>query len=131
MKKILILLVLVAISVNIANAQIVKSSMSRVIVTENKINYPNKGYRGFAEAGFGGGETTVDYGHNYGSLKYFYDQYLLSTIHGAQIIPQLFVGGGLGVHSYVSDDDEYDDYDGIAIPIFADVRSDFIKYKIY
>ena len=81
-------------------------------------NYFTNDYRGFGE--FGIGKET----------------FALSTIQGYQIIPKLFVGGGLGYYKFSDDSDENynllgDDTkkDVIAIPLFGDARFDFMNKK--
>lgn len=71
-----------------------------------------KGYHAFIEAGYGVG--TGDYG---------VDRIELSTTHGYQINPYIFVGGGLGVNYYHSPD-------LWSMPIFANARVNFINSKI-
>lgn len=65
---------------------------------------PKSGYAGFVDVG--GGFGVGDYAGAYVEA---------TTSHGYQIIPQLFVGAGAGVH--------FDfDWETISIPIFADFR---------
>lgn len=103
---------------------------------EVRIKYPTDGYRGWCEFSVGG--STEDNGYeDYGSV------FSIATVHGAQIRPNLFIGGGLSYSntSYFEDSDwEYDDYhyhydedDWINhnyVTFFADARMDFIKSKI-
>ena len=70
------------------------------------------GYRGFVDLGF-----TVGLGYDYGGRVAFF------TSHGVQILPQLYVGGGVGVNYFY-------DLDGVSIPLFVDVRTDLKKAKI-
>ena len=73
------------------------------------------GYRGF-----------VDYGFLYGTGD-FSESTLneISTTHGYQIFPQLFVGAGVSVHLYK--------FDGSGIrynlPVFGDIRWDILQTK--
>lgn len=74
------------------------------------------GYRGF-----------VDYGFLYGTGDFDGSTMNeISTTHGYQILPQLFVGGGVGVHLY-----KFGDSDGIHynLPVFADIRWDILQSK--
>lgn len=73
------------------------------------------GYRGFFDYGFLYGTGDFD-----GSTMNE-----ISTTHGYQVLPQLFVGGGVGVHLY-----KYES-DGIMcnLPVFADVRWDILQTK--
>lgn len=75
------------------------------------------GYRGFFDYGYLIG--TGDFSSS--SLNE------ISTTHGYQILPQLFVGGGIGVHLYKFNAEG----DGIHynLPIFADVRYDVLETK--
>lgn len=70
------------------------------------------GYRGFADIGY-----TIGTG-NCGE-----DHLELSTSHGYQINPYIFVGGGAGVNYFF-------DAEAVGIPVFAHVRSEFLKSAI-
>lgn len=74
------------------------------------------GYRGF-----------VDYGFLYGTGDFDGSTMNeITTTHGYQILPQLFVGGGVGMHLYKfgkSDEIQYD------LPVFADIRWDMLLTK--
>jgi hypothetical protein len=71
----------------------------------------DKSYRGFVELGptFGVGALP-------------HSRLEVMTTHGYQILPQLFVGGGVGFHYFVDPSD-------VAIPIYADVRTDLLNRK--
>lgn len=74
------------------------------------------GYRGF-----------VDYGFLYGTGDFDGSTMNeISTTHGYQILPQLFVGGGVGVHLY-----KFDESDGIKynLPVYGDIRWDILQTK--
>ncbi|MDE6371317.1 MAG: hypothetical protein K2K92_07495 [Duncaniella sp.] len=75
------------------------------------------GYRGF-----------VDYGYMIGTGDFESSSLNeITTTHGYQILPQLFVGGGVGVHLY-----KFNGGDGgvhYNLPIFADVRYDILETK--
>ena len=90
------------------------------------VNHPTHGYRGFAEPGLGVGTDEADWS---------YTSFSATTIHGYQIIPQVFIGGGLGIHEYITTDTgEYDgnDYNDVVsvIPLFFDARFDFIPARV-
>ena len=65
-----------------------------------------RGYRGFADFTFVGG--------NVGCVE-------LSTVHGFQFNPHLFVGAGMGVLT---------DFDGVAVPLFLAVRTDILERRV-
>lgn len=108
------------------------------IVKENtRHKYPTLGYRGFVEMSFGAGETTskahfgnhnpnvINEGHVYSSF---------STIHGCQIIPNLFVGVGIGAkYYYITRDylghNEVEEHN-FTLPLFVDTRYDIVKKGI-
>ena len=73
------------------------------------------GYRGFADVSVGIGVTT--------DSKFMVG---LSTVHGWQLTPNLFLGGGIAAN-----DIAYKDYDesndAIVVPLFGAVRCDFGK----
>ena len=62
------------------------------------------GYRGFFETGY-----------NFGVGDYKEGRVEMSTIHGSQVLPMLFIGAGVGVSYWF-------DSETVAIPIFADFR---------
>ena len=86
---------------------------SRSKTSYNKANTPMKvSYRGFANLGFAVGAKRGNGGSHIE----------VSTSHGVQIIPQLFVGAGIGFSYY---------YDlGCVMPIFANIRTDILKSRI-
>ncbi|MBO4602984.1 MAG: hypothetical protein J5651_07470 [Salinivirgaceae bacterium] len=96
------------------------------VVFAQDIKYPNRGYRGFAETSLGSG--SID------EISFF--EFGINTIHGYQIIPQLFVGGGIGANVYGLDfasDNNFEDYNNTewdVIPVFLNIRGDFIKKKV-
>ncbi|MBO4603013.1 MAG: hypothetical protein J5651_07615 [Salinivirgaceae bacterium] len=94
--------------------------------TTEKLKYPNRGYRGIL-----GAVEVLIHGDCYG--------FSTSTIHGMQINPKIFVGGGLGIQyvEYQSIKYEYATgttgkgmADGLCIPIFADARFDMMNKNI-
>lgn len=77
---------------------------------ENEIT----GYRGFADMGY-----TVGIGEwKAGRIE-------VTTSHGYQFTPYLFMGGGTGIHYYCTDGAEE-----TVVPLFVDFRANFIKGKI-
>ena len=66
------------------------------------------GYRGFVDAGYSLG--VGDWG---------LDRSSISTIHGYQFNPYIFLGGGVGVNYY-------SDVEFLSVPTFVAFRSDFI-----
>ncbi len=71
-------------------------------------------YRGFVDLGY-----TVGVGAVSNS-----DRIELTTTHGVQILPELFVGAGAGISYYHFNDG------AIALPFFVDVRSDILRSNI-
>lgn len=89
-----------------------------VALSGTMANAIEPGYRGF-----------VDYGYLIGTGDF--DSSTLNeitTTHGFQIIPQLFVGVGAGVHLYKFDNFE-EDGTHYNLPVFADVRYDALESK--
>lgn len=82
------------------------------------------GYRGFADVGYTIGVGDYDFG-----------RFEISSMHGYQVNPFFFVGGGVGFHfmsSYETKgmDIPLDKRDSkVSIPIFADFRGTFSKRK--
>lgn len=78
----------------------------------NNSGIASRGYKGFVETGYslGTGDCSVN-------------RFEISTSHGYQFNPYLFLGAGLGI-SY------YDESNLTAIPVFVDFRTNFIKNKI-
>lgn len=74
------------------------------------------GYRGF-----------VDYGFLYGTGDFDGSTMNeISTTHGYQLLPQLFVGGGVGVHLYKFGAYDYTYYN---LPVFAELRWDVLQTR--
>lgn len=81
------------------------------------------GYRGFADL-YGGIGVTPASNFIIG----------LSTVHGYQAAPFLFVGAGVAVHDIAyKEGDKWGEIgnDGLLIPFFADVRFDFGEGKVW
>lgn len=70
------------------------------------------GYRGF-----------LDFGYSFGTSDYKSDRLELSTSHGYQFNPYLFIGGGVGIHYHT-------DADLFFMPIFVHARANFLKNDI-
>ncbi len=71
-----------------------------------------KGYKGFADMAFGAG--LGEFGDNVFSI---------STTHGYQFNPYVFIGAGVALNAYL-------DYETIYMPIYADARFNFINKRI-
>lgn len=82
---------------------------------KNNSNFQYKetnGYKGFLELGYTFG--TGDYGE---------DELEINGTYGYQFNPYFFLGAGTGVHFYF-------DSSKVALPIYADLRANFIKSSI-
>ena len=84
--------------------------------------YLNSGYRGMLELGFGVGNR-FDRAEYAPDARSFAGHLEVSTTHGYQFNPYLFLGGGVGV--LCRDITE----DGTTFPFFADFRANFNKKK--
>lgn len=99
----------------------------------NASNWIQKGYRGFVDFEFLGlSHSKVYLGENKDEFPMLYGA---NTSHGYQFFPWLYVGIGTGV--YFLKDISVVDYNGNAttkdftiMPVFADVRLDFLRSKI-
>lgn len=84
-----------------------------------------KGYRGFAEVGYGIGVGDYNFG-----------RFSVETSHGYQICHYLYVGGGLGFQfsqkaTYGDKAMPLDQRDSkVDIPVFANIHSQFLKSKV-
>lgn len=76
-------------------------------------DYTSRGYRGFVELGyaFGVGDTNNN------------DRLEMTTTHGFQFNPYLFVGGGVGLHYYT-------DADEVLMPLFGEFRANLTDGSI-
>ncbi|MCI1719979.1 MAG: hypothetical protein LKM37_03000 [Bacteroidales bacterium] len=106
---------------------------SRQQYYRNDYDYDNvfrhHGYRGF-----------VDNGYTVGVGDYSLDRYDISTTHGCQINPFVFVGGGIGVVYFDADNNNHDNYNSsyfndyddnlYSFKMFADVRFHFLPTTI-
>lgn len=75
-------------------------------------DFSRTGYRGFVDIGYALG--VGDYGDGV---------FAVSTSHGYQFNPYIFVGAGIGVDYHL-------DYETVFLPIFADIRGYFIDGSI-
>ena len=83
--------------------------------TAEKLKYPNYGYRCILS----GAEVFI---HSVA------EGFSLSMIHGMQITPKIFVGGGLGIQRIkIYDDANPNLYTYGCIPIFTNMRYDMVK----
>lgn len=90
-----------------------------------KKEYPQLGYRGFA-----------DVGYSFGIGGYGLNRFEVTTIHGCQILPALYVGGGVGFslyeENYLKGDWKFsstsiEQGQMCSIPVFVDIRTDILK----
>ncbi|MDH6355987.1 hypothetical protein M2132_002338 [Dysgonomonas sp. PH5-45] len=84
------------------------------VITQSYSQNRNKGYRGFADLGahFNIGDTDAK-GTSYN----------VSTSHGYQFNPHIFLGGGAGF-------DYYSDAEEVFIPLFANIRLNLLDSKV-
>lgn len=99
--------------------------------TTPKIGCPARGYRGFVDGGLLAGK--VDGGLLDGKIddayeKVDYGRFALTTTHGFQINPHIFVGLGLGFQ-FNMEDDLIEDLDALVLPYSA-VRYDILARRI-
>lgn len=80
--------------------------------------YLQRGYRGF-------GEVSAHIGVG----DYEYDRVSFATVHGFQFNRHFFLGGGIALQSYQAVPMDVPD-DLILIPVFANVRCDFLSKKV-
>lgn len=71
-----------------------------------------RGYRGF-----------IDVADTFGTDEWASNRSELATVHGYQFNQYFFVGAGVGVHYYYGDE-------FVEVPIFANLRVDFLKTRI-
>ena len=134
MKKVVLLVMSVLICI-IADAQIVQSNMSRQITqpAAAKKGYFRTGYRGFVEAGIGGGGNS--------KVNEDYTNLTISTIHGCELFGHLFVGCGVGAQVFIVNDDndnkngkskneEDESVNYASFPIFSSVRYELLNRSI-
>ncbi len=95
-----------------------------VVISTNAQNISQNCYRGY-----------VDLGYSIGVGDYEFDRFEINTSHGYQFTPYLFFGAGFGFHfmnSYESKTLVFPDTrdNKVDIPIFANIRCNFLKKKI-
>jgi len=92
--------------------------------------FPNRGYKGFIDLGFSLGISSTVGSYSAGGEN----RIEFSTSHGFLFNPYIFLGLGVGLHSYTGyyDGGNYysNDKTVIEIPIFAHVRSHFLDKKV-
>lgn len=100
-----------ASSAGSAAANVSKEKSSNVTVTKDAF-LPTPCYKGF-----------FDFGYTIGVGDFGEGRVALSSTHGVQIIPHLFVGAGVGFNYY---------HESALwnMPFYADVRSNFLKGKV-
>lgn len=95
------------------------------VICSNAQNTAKNCYRGF-----------VDAGYSVGIGDYNFGRFEVNTSHGYQINPYLFIGAGAGLHfmySYKTKDMDIplDVRDSkVDIPVFANIRCNFLKKKV-
>lgn len=120
MKKLLVMAAMTIMGSVVASAQIGESKSKKIettyTTTTTTINVdkaPFKGYKGMVDFVYGAGVGDLEGIGRFG----------LSTVHGYQINPYIFVGGGLQFNYYY-------DAEEFAMPIFADARATWPFSKI-
>lgn len=88
------------------------SSRKHVSTDPHADEYVRKGYKGF-----------VDLGYTFGIGDYSLNRLEITTSHGFQFNPYIFLGGGAGIHYY-------HEADQAAMPLFVDFRVNFKKGSI-
>ena len=110
MRKIKFSLLMVALLIcSTADAQFTNMSKSSKMSSTSVLK---KGFRSILEGGFSFGTGDVQE-----------NRPLVNISFGYQFNPYIYVGGGVGTAYFL-------DSEVVAIPIFANFRSDFINYKI-
>lgn len=92
-----------------ATTRPIRQSSSR---NRSESGYKTRGYKGF-----------VDLGYTAGVGDYAIGRFELTTSHGFQFNPYLFLGGGTGFQIY-------HEADVVTMPIFVDFRANFTKGSI-
>jgi hypothetical protein len=105
--------------IELANGSILKTGNNRAISKAQSNSYDAIiGYRGFVDLGYIIDLRTYD----------GYNGFDITTSHGYQFNPYIFLGGGLGMQLYkVSSNNKY----LATIPAFVDFRTNFIKLHKY
>jgi len=87
--------------------KITKESVSNKTVSSfSTKSYKQTGYRGF-----------IDFGYTFGTGDFDLGRLELTTSHGALITPNLFIGGGTGIHYYCTDG-----LSEVVVPLFLDIQ---------
>lgn len=101
-------------------------ALALCVVSIQAQNTASQCYRGFADAGYTIGVGDYDFG-----------RFEINTSHGYQIIPQLYVGAGAGLHFMPKYDNTAGDLSipldqresTVDVPVFANVRATLLKKK--
>lgn len=102
------------------NILIIACLLMASVAAMAQTDYPSKGYRGFVEASSSIGMGDYDAFNHAG----------ITTSHGVQMLSgHMFIGAGLGAHTYFIDDDEIDET-WTAVPVFANIRADLLQKKV-
>ncbi len=110
--KIRTLLVLACCVLSQSSLVVGRTKVSSDTLALYKNDYPRRGYRAFVD--FGASNGDFDFGTS------------ISSTHGVQIIPQLFVGTG-GMYNFAGTDDTDQTW---STTMFFDVRYDALKNKV-
>lgn len=116
----------VSLKIQTADGSVFAYQMSEVDkITKEESRYVGRNYSPFNnhsgnDIGYRG---YIDLGYTLGTGIFALDRIELTTSHGYQIIPYLYVGAGAGVSYYL-------DYDSFALPIFANVRAYILDNSI-
>ncbi len=80
------------------------------------------GYRGFVDVGYAFSTSKLEVTDGWNTYTTdISNRLMVSTTHGYQIMPYVFVGAGVGMTYWHEADDS-----SIGIPIFADIRADIL-----
>ncbi len=116
----------VSLKIQTADGSVFAYQMSEVDkITKEESRYVGRNYSPFNnhsgnDIGYRG---YIDLGYTLGTGIFALDRIELTTSHGYQLIPYLFVGAGAGL-SY------YSDLESFALPIFANVRAYILDNSI-
>ena len=116
----------VSLKIQTADGSVFAYQMSEVDkITKEESRYVGRNYSPFNnhsgnDIGYRG---YIDLGYTLGTGMYGVDRIELTTSHGYQLIPYLYVGAGAGL-SY------YSDFELFALPIFANVRGYILDNSI-
>ncbi len=90
---------------------------------------PKKGYRGFVSLGGTASTSSLSYDKEKDTFNSdVSSRFTLSTVHGYQIIPQLFVGAGAQLNWYCEGDKSFSGK--ACVPLFFNLRTDILTTKV-